>query len=197
MSTFLFHTLSFHLILQNKGVYIWFFLSLLFLFVFFSVFFFLKGYIFVPCLIHGDLSSFQFASIRQMLCRIRSFYFFISFLLSILLASHLRPVSLSEACVSEWKLHFSGYKLLGSRVCAIRWHDLGGRDLVGISVFGHPHPVPGWVTAKVFTPKRERMRIQGWFTNQRFRITIHTSYFLPTLSTLRFWVRLACLLTPC
>lgn len=127
MSTFLFHALSFHLILQNKGVYIWFFLLLLFLFVVFSVFFVLKGYIFVPCLIRGDLSSFQFASIRQMLCRIRSFYFFISFLLSILLASHLRPVSLSEACVLEWKLHFSGYKLLGSRVCAIRWHDLDGR----------------------------------------------------------------------
>ena len=101
MSTFLFHALSFHLILQNKSVYIWFFLLLLFLFVVFSVFFFfLKGYISVPCLIHGDLSSFQFASIRQMLCRIRSFYFFISFLFSLLLTSHLRPVSLSELCVS-------------------------------------------------------------------------------------------------
>lgn len=102
----------------------------------------------------------------------------------------LRCVSQSENCISQgtsyWEVEFV---LFGGTTLVT--------DLVGISVSGHPHPLPGWVTAKVFTPKRERMRIQGWFTNQRFRITIHTSYFRPALSTLRFWVRLACLLTPC
>ena len=129
-----------------------------------------------------EISSFQLASIRQIFCTIRGFSFFISFLFSSLLAPHPRLwVPLSCASQSD------NWISQGTSYWEVEFVLFGGTtlvaDLVGISVSGHPLPLPGWVTAKGVTSKSERMRLQRWFTNQRFRIKIHTTYRPPALST--------------
>ena len=100
------------------------------------VFFFFLEYTFVPHLIHGDLSSFQLASIKQIFCMIRGFSFFIS-LFSSLLAPHLRlwvPLScasLSDNWISQgtsyWEVEFV---LLGSTTLVA--------DLAGVCLWAPP-----------------------------------------------------------
>lgn len=165
----LLYILIFHLILQNKSVCIW-------------IFWGWDTFLFCP--IHGDFSSFQFASIRQMLCRVRSFFFVVVFLYFLFLFPN--TDTLLETCECLWAvclrviIEFLRVQLLRRQVCATLWHPLGGRFAWA------PPPSPrlshSW---KLHSHQSIReWGSTGQSTNQRFRIM--TPQLSPACSTLRF-----------
>ena len=90
---------------------------------FFCLLVFWKECTVVPCLIHGHQ---VFSLLPSSKYFVGSGVFLYLLFIFLIVGTSSEAVSPSELCISEWYLNFSGYKLLGGRICATWRHHLGG-----------------------------------------------------------------------